>query len=333
MRHSSSDPEALQPDPTTPGVVPAADDDDWHARLRGALGDDDALLALLRDPAPLAVKHSAVSELQAEAALRLAERALRDQDRALHRLAKQRHDHAMARRRAREQAAALVAEARALAGESAASTGQLVEIDRRWQALDARLIDAVQLDDYAALMAELGARSRCATPAEPPAPEPQAPAPQPSPPPPPRAAARQRRREGDAEPGATTAHDTAFEQRVDAELCAAQAALAEGHVAQTASHLAALRRLLEAGGAPSVPMRERIDALQAEYARLAAWRQWSGDRARDELVQQAEALAAATAGSGPGPKLQLKHHAETIDELRERWKALDRLGTITPRSL
>ena len=333
MRHSSSDPEALQPDPTTPGVVPAADDDDWHARLRGALGDDDALLALLRDPAPLAVKHSAVSELQAEAALRLAERALRDQDRALHRLAKQRHDHAMARRRAREQAAALVAEARALAGESAASTGQLVEIDRRWQALDARLIDAVQLDDYAALMAELGARSRCATPAEPPAPEPQAPAPQPSPPPPPRAAARQRRREGDAEPGATTAHDTAFEQRLDAELCAAQAALAEGHVAQAASHLAALRRLLEAGGAPSVPMRERIDALQAEYARLAAWRQWSGDRARDELVQQAEALAAATAGSGPGPKLQLKHHAETIDELRERWKALDRLGTITPRSL
>jgi hypothetical protein len=314
--------------------VPAADDDAWHARLRGALGDDDALLALLGDTAPLAVKHSAVSELQGEAALRLAERALRDQDRALHRLAKQRHDHAMARRRAREQAAALVAEARTLASESAASTEQLVEIDRRWQALDARLIDAVQLDDYAALMTELGARSRCVTPAEPPALEPQAPAPQPSPPPPPpRVAARRRRREGDAEPGATTAHDTAFEQQLDAELAAAQAALAEGHVAQTASHLAALRRLLEAGGAPSAPMRERIDALQAEYARLAAWRQWSGRRARDELVQQAEALAAATAGPASGPKLQLKHHAEKIDELRERWKALDRVGTVTPRSL
>jgi hypothetical protein len=331
MHSSSSDPEALQPDPTTPGAVPAADDDAWHARLRGALGDDDALLALLRDPAPLPVKHSAVAELQGEAALRVAERALRDQDRALYRLAKQRYDHAMARRRAREQAAALVAEARTLAGESAASTERLVEIDRRWQALDARLIDAVQHDDYAALMAELGARSRCATPAEPPMPVPQGPAPQPSPPPL-RTAARKRRREGDAEPGATTARDTALEQRLDAELCAAQAALAEGHVTQTASHLAAIKRLLEAGIAPPAPMRERIDALQAEYARLAGWQQWSGGRARDELVQQAEALAAATAGPAPGPKLQLKRHAEMIDELRERWKALDRLGTITPRS-
>jgi hypothetical protein len=280
------------------------------------------------------VKHSAVAELQGEAALRVAERALRDQDdRALHRLAKQRHDHAMARRRAREQAAALVAEARTLAGEPAASTEQLVEIDRRWQALDARLIDALQHDDYAALMAELGARSRCAAPAEPPAPLPQAPAPQPSLPPPSRAATRKRRREGDAEPGATVARDTAFEQRLDTELCAAQAAIAEGHVTQTASHLATIKRLLEAGVAPPAPTREQIDALQAEVARLSGWRQWSAGRARDELVQQAEALAAATAGPAPGPKLQLKRHAESIDELRERWKALDRLGTITPRSL
>lgn len=335
MRNSSSDPEALQPDPTVPGVVPtAADDDAWHARLRGAIGDDDALLALLRDPAPLPVKHSAVAELQGEAALRAAERALRDQDRALHRLAKQRHDHALARRRAREQATALVAEARTLAGEAAASPERLVEIDRRWQGLDARLIDAVQHDDYAALMAELVARSRCAVPAEPPppVPVPEAPAAQPSPPPS-RAAARKRRREGDAEPGATTARDTVFEQRLDAELSAAQAALADGHVTQTASQLAAIRRLLEAGAVPSAPLRERIDALQAEVARLAAWRQWSGGRARDELVQQAEALAAATASPAPGPRLQLKQHAQRIDELRERWKALDRLGTITPRSL
>jgi exonuclease SbcC len=331
MHSSSSDPEALQPDPTIPGVVPAADDDAWHARLRGALGDDDALLALLRDHAPLPVKHCAVAELQGEAALRVAERALRDQDRALYRLAKQRHDHAMARRRAREQAAALVAEARTLVGASA-STERLVEIDRRWQALDGRLLDAVQHDDYAELMAELGACSHRAAPAEPSVPVPQAPQAQPSPPPS-RPAARKRRREGEAEIGATTTRDTASEQRLDAELCAAQSALDEGHVARTASHLAAIKRLLETSLAPPAPMCERIDALQAEYARLAGWRQWSGGRARDELVQQAEALAAATAVPAPGPKLQLKRHAETIDELRERWKALDRLGTITPRSL
>jgi DNA repair protein SbcC/Rad50 len=53
-------------------------------------------------------------------------------------------------------------------------------------------------------------------------------------------------------------------------------------------------------------------------------------------VQQAESLAGATvptAGPATGPRLPLKRHAEMIDDLRERWKALDRLGTITPRSL
>lgn len=334
MRSSFSDPEARDSDPSMPVVVPPADDDAWHARLRGALGDDEALLALLLEPAPLPVKNEAVAELQGEAALRAAERALRDQDRALHRLARQRLDHVQARRRAREQAAALVAEARALADEPAISPEQLVEIDRRWQTLDARLIDAVHHDDYAALMAELGERSHHAPPAEPAAPVPEAPAEapaaQPSPPPA-RAAARKRRREGDAEPG--PAHDTAFEQRLEAELTAAQAALAEGHVVQTAPHLAAIKRLLETGGTPPAAMRERLDALQAEYARLAGWRQWSGGRAREGLVQQAEALAAATTGPAAGPKLPLKRHAEAIDDLRERWKALDRLGTITPRSL
>lgn len=332
MRSSSPDPEAPQPDPTIPGVVPAAGDDAWHARLRGALGDDDALLALLRDAAPLAVKQSAVSELQGEAALRLAERALRQEDRALHRLTKQRYEQALARRHARERATALMAEARTLADDAAVSPERLVEIDRRWQALDLRLIDVAQRDDYAALMAELGASSRRDAPAEPPAPEPAAPAPPPAEPTP-RAAGRKRRRGGDPEPGAAAARDTAFEQQLDVELCAAQAALAEGHVTQIAPHLAAIKRLLEAGAAPPGPMRERIDALQAEYARLAGWRQWSGGRARDDLVQQAEALAAATTGPAPHPKLPLKRRAELIDDLRTRWKQLDQLGTITPRSL
>lgn len=337
-RSSTSDPEALQPDSTTPGLVPAPDDDDaWHARLRGALGDDDALLALLLDAAPLSVKHSAVAELQGEAALRAAERALRDQERALHRLAKQRHDHALARRHAREQATALLAEARTLPGQSTVSPERLVEIDRRWQALDVRLIDAAQRDDYAALMTELGALSHRAAPdetVEPPTPEPEPepPAPQPSPPPP-RIADRKRRRAVDAEPDATAARDTALAQQIEVALCAAQAALAEGHVTQAAPHLAAIKRLLEAGAEPPAPVRERIDALQAENARLAGWRQWSGGRAREDLVQQAEALAAGTAGPAPGPKLPLKRRAELIEDLRARWKQLDVVGTITPRSL
>lgn len=332
VRRPFSDPEALPPDPATRGVVPAADDDAWHTRLRGALGDDDALLALLHDAAPLAVKHSAVAELQGEAALRVAERALRDQDRALHRVAKRRRDSALARRHTRELATALIIEARTLAGTTAVSLERLVEIDRRWQSLDARLIDAAQRDDYAALSAELSASSRRAPPIEPSSPGPLVPATQPSQAPP-SAADLKRRRAVDAKRDEAAAGQTAFEQQLDAELCAAHAALAEGHVAQVAPHLAAIKRLLESASEPLAPMRMRIDALQAEYAHLVGWRQWSGGRAREDLVRQAEALVIAPTGPVLGPNLPLRRRAEQIHDLRARWKALDQSGTISPRSL
>ena len=72
----------------------------------------------------------------------------------------------------------------------------------------------------------------------------------------------------------------------------------------------------------------RIDAVQAEYTRLKGWQHWGGGLARDELVLQAEALAAATLGE-PGAdivKLSIRQQAEVIDDLRARWKELDRLG-------
>jgi hypothetical protein len=82
-------------------------------------------------------------------------------------------------------------------------------------------------------------------------------------------------------------------------------------------------------------LRPRIDALQAEYARLKGWQHWGGGLARDELVLQAEALAAASSGEGGTRivKLSIKQQAEVIDDLRARWKELDRLGGATSRSL
>lgn len=124
-------------------------------------------------------------------------------------------------------------------------------------------------------------------------------------------------------------------QALSAVLELAEAALATGQLASTHGHLVEIDKQL-AGGAPAGALRGRIDALQARYAQLKGWQHWAGGRARDELVEQAEALAAATNG-GPADagaiKLSIKQQAELIDEMRARWKELDRLGGATNRSL
>jgi hypothetical protein len=124
-------------------------------------------------------------------------------------------------------------------------------------------------------------------------------------------------------------------QALSTLLESAEAALAAGHLAPTHGHLVEIDRLL-AGGASAGALRGRIDALQAQVAQLEGWQHWSGGRARDELVQQAEELAAATGGSGAEAhtvKLSIKQRADLIDDMRARWKELDRLGGATSRTL
>ena len=114
----------------------------------------------------------------------------------------------------------------------------------------------------------------------------------------------------------------------------AEAALAAGHLTDTHKHLLEVDELLHRG-ASSTLLAPRIDAVQAEYTRLKGWQHWGGGLARDELVLQAEALAAATLGE-PGAeivKLSIRQRAEVIDDLRARWKELDRLGGATSRAL
>ena len=114
----------------------------------------------------------------------------------------------------------------------------------------------------------------------------------------------------------------------------AEAALAGGLLEDTHRHLLEVDELLH-GGASAAALRSRIDVVQAEYTRLKGWRHWGGGLARDDLVLQAEALAAATLGE-PGAdivKLSIRQQAEVIGDLRARWKELDRLGGATSRSL
>jgi len=75
----------------------------------------------------------------------------------------------------------------------------------------------------------------------------------------------------------------------------AETALADGHLAEMNKHLIAIDNALE-NGAPAGALRGRIDALQAEFARLKGWQHWGGGRVRDDLVLEAEALAKTLAG-------------------------------------
>ena len=113
-----------------------------------------------------------------------------------------------------------------------------------------------------------------------------------------------------------------------------ETALDAGQLADTHRHLIAIDELLHAG-ATATALYTRIDALQARYAQLKGWQHWAGGLARDELTQQAEALAAVAGGpvEARTVKLSIKQQAEVIDDMRARWKELDRLGGATSRAL
>jgi len=129
-------------------------------------------------------------------------------------------------------------------------------------------------------------------------------------------------------------HEERQSQALGVALANAEAALASGQLGDTHSHLMQMDALLHAG-AVDADLRGRIDWVQAEYARLKGWQQWGGGLARDELVAQAEALAASIQdGNGlKGPGGPTRQLAEDIGQLRGRWKELDRLGGASSRSL
>jgi hypothetical protein len=74
----------------------------------------------------------------------------------------------------------------------------------------------------------------------------------------------------------------------------AEAALDAGQLADAHRHLSRIDKTLQGAEAPDI-LRVRLAAVQARLAQLRGWQHWAGGRARDELVAQAEALAAATA--------------------------------------
>jgi hypothetical protein len=111
-------------------------------------------------------------------------------------------------------------------------------------------------------------------------------------------------------------HSSALERDVEA----AEAAQAEGHVADLARLLAAIDQALKRAPV-SAPLKQRIDSLRREHLRLRHWQRWGGGQRREELAVEAQELARAAAG-----KVSIQDHAAAITRLRERWKELDKLG-------
>ena len=143
--------------------------------------------------------------------------------------------------------------------------------------------------------------------------------------------------------------DEARLAELDALAQQAEVSLAEGHVSESQRHLQALERAVLAEQEAALPegLRARRQTVRAELARLKGWQQWGGERARDQLTAQAEALAAQTpvsakapaeapapatgegetqAAAPTAPKLNIKAHADAIRQLRQRWRELDRAG-------
>lgn len=115
---------------------------------------------------------------------------------------------------------------------------------------------------------------------------------------------------------------------IEAVLVQAEAALAAGHLAETIEHLKKLDESALASR-PDAKLQSRMEAVQGEVARLKGWQHWGGGRVREDVVAEAEALAKA----GTAEKLAIKSHADAIENLRERWKELDKLGGATNRTL
>ncbi|HEX6268251.1 MAG TPA: DUF349 domain-containing protein [Burkholderiales bacterium] len=107
----------------------------------------------------------------------------------------------------------------------------------------------------------------------------------------------------------------------------AEAAQAAGQVAELTRLMTLIDHALRPGPVDAALAR-RIESLRQEQLRLREWQRWSGGQRREELVAEAQALAAKA-----GEKAALKAQVEAIEKLRSRWKELDKLGGATNKAL
>jgi hypothetical protein len=144
------------------------------------------------------------------------------------------------------------------------------------------------------------------------------------------------RRKADA--AAVRKQDKAAKQALRISLAAQAEALeselASGHLGEAARLIAELQKAGSQGHVDHA-LQARIAGLQAEFSRLKGWQQWGGGRARDDLVQEAEALSASVTATAETAtdRPSVRQLEGDIERLRNRWKELDRLGGATSKTL
>ncbi len=332
--------ESAAPSPAAPGIAPSLAPD-WPAQLEAARGDDAALLKLAQSTAPHGVRLAAVQALTGAESLRAVEQTFRGRDKALHRAARHQLDTLTRQQTTHATATRLLQEARQLtqtAAERAIPANHLVELDHAWRTLDESLLEAAQRSEFAELhatlaqqMREHGEQQRAAQRQQQ------------------RLAAEQAAQEAAARQAATEAalaqqqleqerlqasrhaaaqarqHHQQTRAQLDARLSTLEATLNDGQVSDIPAHIAQLRELAAtAADFIDTPLQARIHHLEAEFARLKEWQQWSLDQARLSLIEAAEQLAATASNM-----TSLKQHTQDIEQLRTRWKAL---GTTSHHS-
>ena len=114
---------------------------------------------------------------------------------------------------------------------------------------------------------------------------------------------------------------------IERDVAAAEAAHAAGQVAELTRLMTEIDHALKRGPV-NAALTRRIESLHREQLRLRDWQRWSGRQGREQLVDEAKALAEAAAG-----KIAIKAHSEAIEKLRQRWKDLDKLGGATNQTL
>lgn len=134
------------------------------------------------------------------------------------------------------------------------------------------------------------------------------------------------------------AADPAAQHELSGRVKAAENALAAGQLSEARKHLLAIDQSLDEGRGKlnvNAPLHARIEAIKTEYARLKGWQHWGGGRVREDLVDEAEALARAAAklDEAAAAKLDVKVETKVIEQLRQRWKDLDRLGGAGGKAL
>ena len=147
-----------------PAAVPSAlspeDAQAWHDKIRAAASDDAAVLQLAHEAPTVELKLAAIEALTQENAFKQAMHDFREHDKRLYRAAKSRWEAASGARIATDEAAALIACARALLAQALIPVNRVVELDQAWAAINHALLDTAVASEFSAVSEQLAHRVR-----------------------------------------------------------------------------------------------------------------------------------------------------------------------------